>query len=1108
MVQKAVRIMKLTALLILVASLHVNATGYGQKVTLSERDVSVEKIFTEIRKQTGYTFFYSSYILENKQKVTVTVNNASVREVLDICLKDQGLDYKINEADKLIIIKPRQVQKGKVEVIQADPIDLRGKVVDENGKPVPGVTVTVKGTKKQTITDDKGEFSFSDVDVNSVLSFSSVNMEPFTVNVGGKTEILAKLKTKTSELDEVQIIAYGTTTKRFSTGNIATVKASDIEKQPVNNPLLALQGRVPGLFITQANGLPGSGVTVRIQGQNSIRSGNDPLYVVDGVPYTSQNLYTGLGGILGGSGGPNINGIPSGNGNPLSFINPLDIDRIDILKDADATAIYGSRAANGAVLITTKKGKAGKTRVDFNLQTGFGKVARSLDLLDTDQYIQMRREAKSNDNAAILATDFDINGKWDTTSYTDWQKALIGGTSRYTDIQGTTSGGNANIQFLIGGGYHKETTVFPGNMSDQKSSLHFKINNKSDNQKFQVQLSANYLNDNNQIIGEDLTNRAITLAPNAPPIYNSDGTLNWEQTNTGTSTWNNPLALLYNTYQNKTNNLISNAEVSYHVLPVLEVKTNLGYTSLKTREVTTLSSLYTRPENRNNTPRTATYSNSTLESWLIEPQAVLKQNIYKGILEVLLGMTIQNNNNYVLAVSGSGYTSDLVLRDLNAAASISKYASLASEYKYNALFGRVNYNFNEKYIVNFNIRRDGSTRFGANNRFHNFGSIGGAWIFSKERAIQKGLPFISFGKLNGSYGTTGNDQIGDYQFLSRYDPSPSAPYQSITGLNVNNLTNPYLEWEENKKLQFGLALGILGDRILFNMNYYRNRSSNQLLPYDLPFVTGFGSIMRNFPATVQNSGYEISLNAVLFKSGTFNWVSDINLTINKNKLIEFPDLATSSYSNSLIIGQPITIRKVYHFLGVNPSTGAYQFADKDGNATSTPNALTDQTILINSLPKIFGGFQNSLSFGGFELSFLFQFVKQKALNYFAGNLSGGRFNVNQPTDVLSRWQKPGDITTIQRYNSNFSLVQSSVAALLQSDQAWSDASYVRLKNLSVSWRLPEKWREKIRFQNCRFYFHGQNLLTVTDYKGLDPENTSTSSLPPLRVLTLGLQISL
>jgi TonB-dependent starch-binding outer membrane protein SusC len=330
---------------------------------------------------------------------------------------------------------------------------------------------------------------------------------------------------------------------------------------------LALQGRVPGLLITQTNGLPGGGVTVRIQGQNSINFGNDPLYIIDGVPYFSQLPATGVDGILGTSGG--MAGAIS-SGNPLSYINPGDIESIEVLKDADVTAIYGSRAANGAILITTKKGKAGQSKLNLNVQTGLGQVGHKLKMLNVRQYLDMRYEALQNDGIN-LATVSNTNSNyydlkvWDTSRYTDWQEALIGGTARNTNLNVGMSGGTTNLQYLISGTYHKETTVFPGNFNDQKGSLHFNINSSLLNQKLRMQISGTYMLDYNRLLSTDLTQMAVQTEPVAPVLY-TDGSLNWALNALGNSTWVNPLAELVRKYKNKTRSLVGNVVFSYQIL--------------------------------------------------------------------------------------------------------------------------------------------------------------------------------------------------------------------------------------------------------------------------------------------------------------------------------------------------------------------------------------------------------------------------------------------------------------------------------------------------------------------------------------------------------------
>lgn len=1116
------RLLSCICLLYAGSSLQAQATSPGgRKVTISIQNGTINDAFKGIQKQTGLLFTYSNDQFDQRRKITLQVNNSPLDEVLQTCL--QGTDFTWYYKDNIIVIirkADRQIKKSEINIAEElldTVIILRGIVTDENGAPLPGANISLRGSTRGTKTDISGKFILRDVPTKAVVSISNVGYLSQEIKISKESNVLSiRLKEYISSLDETVVIAYATTTRRISTGNISTVKAEDIAKQPVNNPLLALQGRVPGLVIEQATGIPGSGVQVRIQGQNSITKGNDPLYVIDGVPYMSQ-LPPTLNAVLGSSGGVAVNGLDNGGGNPLSFINPADIESMDVLKDADATAIYGSRAANGAILITTKKGKAGPTRFNVNMQNGWGQVTRKMDVLNRQQYLEMRHEAKRNDNVPILSTDYDINGTWDTTRSNDWQKELIGETARYTDVQASVAGGERNTQFLVGAGYHKETTVFPGDYNDQKGSLHLNINNVSANKKFRLQVSGSYMVDNNNIVAHDLTVNAVNLAPVAPSLYNADGSLNWAPNASGNSTWTNPLAFLNNKYNVKTNNLTSNMQVSYEVIPGLEIKSSFGYNNMQTREYLAIHLQSVAPEQRPFRLRTSMFGNSTSYSQIIEPQISYKRSIKKGRLEVLLGSTIQQNTSNVQQISGVGYSSDQMMENILSAPNVSVAFADATSYKYSAVFGRINYNWQNKYIMNLVARRDGSSRFGREKQFHTFGSIGGAWIFSSETFMQKVAPFLSFGKLRGSYGTTGSDQIGDYQFLNRYS-SNNVPfsYQGVIGLLPDGLPNPHLAWEETRKMQLGLDLGFFADKALLNINYFCNRSSNQLLGYNLPITTGFGSVLTNFPATVQNSGWELSLNTKNITTKNFSWTSNINLTLPKNRLVKFPNLAGSTYASALIIGQSITIIKRYHFLEVNPTTGLYEVADSHGKPTSSPNIFTDRTALANlSLPKFYGGFQNSFSYKGFQMDLLFQFVKQISDFPITGFSSRpGRFagtsNVgNQPASVLQRWQKPGDNKPIQKFSSTYpGQTLSAYRAGSGSDANIVDGSYIRLKNLSLSWQLPTLWLQKTHLQNCRLYVQGQNLLTISNYPGMDPETRSSLTLPPLRVLTLGAQLTL
>jgi TonB-linked SusC/RagA family outer membrane protein len=1099
---KTLRVVKITAAILLILCLHVSAKTVSQTITLSGKDIPLTTVFSEIRKQSGYLVVYNNDLIVDLQPVTLNAEKEPLLEFLDSTLINRGLSYVIE--NKTIILKKKETTLlGKLLERFTPPIDIIARVTDEEGNPLEGATVKVKGTNKIAVTNADGSFKLTNVDANVQLEISFVGFE--TTTISAKNTAI-KLKRNTSILDEVQYIAYGTQTKRFSVGNVTTIKAADIEKQPVQNPLLALQGRVPGLEVTQLSGMNGGGLKVRIQGRNSINSGLEPLIVIDGVPYPTELKGTNLEDIVQG-------------GSPLNYINPTDIESIDVLKDADATSIYGSRAANGAILITTKKGKIGRTKLNINFQQGWGKITRRANMMNTRQYLDMRYEAYKNDGInftdpnQVYAPDLTF---WDTTRYTDWQKELIGGTAKYTNIGASMSGGNAGIQYMVGGTFNRQTTVFPGDFENKSGGLHFSINGASANQKFKMQFTGNYTANNNKLPNVDLTGNAIGLEPNAPALYNPDGSLNWAPNATGASTWQNPLVYtLSQDFNNDTKNLVANAKLGYTILPGLEFISSFGYTNMQSNLYLPTRLEVNPPEYRSFSERAASYGIRNMNSWIIEPRFLYKKSMGKGRLDGLLGSTLLQNSFNVLNLFGSGFSNDLVMKSIASAKTQTVVFYSLGMYKYNALFGRLNYVWDDKYIINLTGRRDGSSRFGDNNKLHDFWSLGTGWVFSEENLIRKRLPFLSFGKIRASYGTTGNDQIADYSYLSIYtNTSAQILYQGSVGFSPSGIPNPYLQWEETRKLQGGIDVGILRDRIVINATYALNRSSNQLIAYRIPSITGFTQITKNFPATVQNTSWEFSLNTTNIKGRNFTWNSSINITIPRNKLLSFSNIEKTSYGapgTTTIVGQPLGLIRTLHFVGIDPASGLYQVADKEGKpvpVTAYPNYPADWSILISTLPAVYGGIQNSISFKGFQIDFLLQCVRQKGPRqlYFNNIVFPGQFGYgfgNQPASLMDRWQKPGDITSHSRFNSDGSLIlwpQSS-------DVSYNyDASYLRLKNVSLSWQLPTIWLKNSGIQSTRLNFQGQNLVTITKFSGLDPESQGTGSLPPLQMWTVGLQM--
>ncbi len=1092
---KILLIMRITTVILIATMLQVSASTFAQKITIEKSNASLESVLKEMHLQTGYDFFFVRSQIRNAKPVDINIKEATLETALKAIFLDQPFTYTVEK--KTVIIKKKTPSFLDRVAAVFSFIDVRGTVVDEEGRPLAGATVTLKGTKKSVITSPTGEFTLTNVNEKATLVITYLGYEPKEILASANLGNISMALTS-GKLDEVAINAgYYTVTDKERTGNISRIAAQDISKQPVSNPLAALQGRVPGLEITQSSGVPGSGFKVQIRGQSSLKQGSAPLFVIDGVPFSAGN--EPLNSVVSAAGSGGSSGI-----SPFNLFNPADIESIEILKDADATSIYGSRGANGVILISTKKGQNGEAQINLNIYSGFSRVTRTMDMLNTQQYIEMRKEAFKNDGTTptiVTAPDLLL---WDNTRYTDFQKLLIGGNAKATDGQLSINGGDKYTQYNIGGGYHRETTVFPGDMADSRVSVHLNLNHQSINKKFRMGLLANYGASNSNLTGGDLT-RYINTPPNLL-LFDENGKINWQEAGVyydGLIT--NPLAAISNTYEGKFRNLVSNINISYEIIEGLKIKTSLGYntTSVDNQNLYPASSIN---PNTGNLPG-ATIGKGSKISWIIEPQLEYNRNYGKGKLSVLIGTTLQQISSDDIKVTAQNYNSDILLGSIGAAGNVNTSNS-DSEYKYNALYGRFNYNIQEKYILNLTGRRDGSSRFGPGKQFANYGALGMAWIFSNESFLKRNLPFLSFGKLRASYGLTGNDQIGNYKYLNTWANS-SKPYQGVPGLQPSSLFNTDFAWETNKKSEIALEAGILGNRLQLSTAYFKNKSGNQLIDYQLPIQTGFATILKNFDAVIENSGWEFLLTTKNISTERFTWNTAFNLSLPKNKLVKFPGLGTSSYSFSYSVGQPLSMQRVFKYTGVNSQTGIYTIEDINNDGFYDVN---DKIILKNTDPKFYGGFQNSFTYNSFELDVFFEFRKQLGYNYLysLSNFPPGTYGSNQPAIVMERWGNIGEISKIQRFGETLGSEAyiSATEYMVSSDGVYNDASYIRLKNVAVSYRFSPSFIKKVGLKNLKVYAQGQNLLTPTNYHGADPENQNLFVLPPLRTITGGIQLTL
>ncbi|WP_311953773.1 TonB-dependent receptor [Mucilaginibacter terrae] len=1083
-----------------------------RRISIALNNQNLEAALKKIAAKAEVRLVYNNAIWKKAANVSIAVTNTRLRDALDEVLSSSELSYEVIN-DQFIVLKQKPAnRKATVEVptVTAEPEQqvamagfvVDGTVTDENNEPLPGVTVKVKNGSQAVITSEKGRYAIGVSAPNSVLEFSFVGYKTVETKVSATATINLKMQPDPGKLDEVLVIGYGTTTRRTSTGSQVGITAKDIQKQPVTNVLQALQGQLPGVFITQTNGLPGAGINVQIRGVNSLNPApanaarNLPLYIIDGVPFLSTpiNAQT-TGGTL-----PSAEGATS----PMNSINPSDIESIDILKDADATAIYGSRGANGVVLITTKKGKSGKTTLGVNISTGASKVAHFVDMLSTQRYLAIRRQAFINDNITPTVANAPDLLVWNQNVDNDFQRTLLGKTARTYDANVNVSGGERNTNFYLSGTFHKEGNIYPGEQGYYRGGANFSLNHSSSDQRFNLAFSTIYSADKNNISTTELTSFAYTLPPNYQ-LYNPDGSLFW------TPALNNPLGYLYQTNDNKTSNLLSSLALKYTLAKGLDLKSTFGYSKSDMEQYAKrpLSSLNPTPPFNAPAPTSGSVQSAYnyTNTYIIEPQLTYKSNIWKGTLDVLAGGTWQfTQSKMPYNITATGFASDAFIDNLSAA-STRNLTTSSVDYKYTSVFGRATYNVQNKYIANFTFRRDGSSRFGPNKRFGNFGSAAGAWVFSEEDFVKNTQKWLSFGKLRGSYGIIGSDQIGNYAYLDNYFAS-SATYNNISALTPVRLANANFQWESTHKLEIGLELGFLKDRLSLIASYYRSRTGNQLINYPISAQAGFTAYQSNLGAKVQNSGLELNLRSTNIQSKDITWITSFNITQNHNKLISFPGIERTSYYTQYIIGNPISSYYYYQYRGMDPNTGLPAFNDlnNDGRISNGLVAIGrgDRYYLGTPYPKFYGGLTNSITYKRFNLDFTFQFVKQKGRNLLPSTFNPPGFMTNAAADVVEQYLALGSIQRLA--TTSFGAAYTGYSNYSFSDATVVDASFIRMKNASLSYSLPADWLKKISAQSLRIFVQGQNLFTITGYKGFDPESQSVAT-PPLRTIVAGLQCS-
>ncbi len=1086
---------RILLLICLVACLSVYAQE-SQKITISADNVPLRKVIKQIERY-GYYFAYRTEFLQHANHVSVHIKDGTIEEVMTQALKGLGLNYLI--VGNMITVRP---DSSATSIQKPELFSIEGLVTNEAGEPLARATILERNTLSGTLSKSDGHFNIS-VKPNTVLTFTCVGFEPVDKMIKDRSFITIRLKYQVKDLDETVFTGYGKTSKRYNTGSIHKLNQVDIARQPVSDPLAAMQGRVPGLLVTQGNGLPGSTYKIQLRGQSSIGIApgklppNDPLFIIDGVPYAPNN-----NPLLGVTSGTALGDVGR---SPFSLINIGDIDHIEVLKDADATAIYGSRGSNGVILITTKKGKPGVATFTANIYSGYSKITRYTSMMNTAQYVQMRKEALQNDGLAVNEITAPDLISWDTTRYTDFKEMLIGGRAVTNNVQLSLSGGSNRLQYYFGAGYHRETTVFPGDLYNERLSGHVNLHYQSKDSNLNATLSVIITNDKNKSISSDLT-KYIGLAPHAPVLYDTVGNLNWSQ---GNLAFFNPMAILLRSFETKTSNLLGNLDLNYRIAKNLIFKTNLGYNRLQSNEISILPGSSKNPLTTPDPKGVSYFGKIIYNSWIAEPQLEYNRYFGFGKISALTGATMQVQTNTVGSIEASDFASDALLRNVHEAGSLIT-KDLNTEYRYGGVFARLNSILNDKYLINLTGRTDGSSRFGPGKQVGAFWSAGLGWIFSNEPFIKNKVPVISFGKFRSSYGVTGNDQIGDYKYLDKWQDITGA-YLGNAGITPVQLADSNYSWEVSRKLEVAFDLGLFKDRLMISVAWYRNRTGNQLVSYTLPGITGFnGYAAKNSSAVVQNTGWELMMQTKNRFNKHWQLNGNVLLTIPRNKLISFPNLATSTYAQSLEIGESLSVLRGYAYNGVNMVSGLFEF--KDQNDDSEISFPEDYKMLTHFDPAWYGSIQSNLQYKAWQLDVFLEIRKQRAYSYlydmYTFNLPGTMLE-NQPALALDRrWQLCPDNAVLQQFTTGANDAASkAIDNFVQSNGTIADASFCRLRNVELSWQFPTLWLKNISLKNCRVYMQAQNLFTITRYKGTDPETRSILTLPPLRTIAAGIELS-
>ena len=1088
-------IMKITGIILLAATLQVSAASYAQQVSIHQRNSDLKTVLNAIRKQTGYYFIYTKAVMQKAKPVSIDVTDRELKEVLDEILKNQHLAYEIK--DKTIIITAAGSEDERITAVP--PVNISGSITDSKGQPLIGASVRVRGGTKGAITDANGRFSITGVEDDAVLVVSYAGYVTREIPVAGQTQMSIALKDDVKGLTDVVVVGYGTQSKRAVTGAVTSVGYDKFKDRSFSNVTQALAGQLPGVNITQSQGAPGAAPVVRIRGTSSITAGTNPLYVVDGLPVENFNL---------------------------NLINPQDIASVEVLKDASSAAIYGSRGANGVIIITTKQGKPGATQINASYEFGVQQVTRRIEMMDARQFVQYYIDAhnnawvaaggNANDPNSVRGPAYRIpedftNNPQQFGMGTDWQDVMFR-TAPSHNAQVSVSGGSDKTQFLLSSAYLDQDAVLDQNYYKRlaiRANLKHAVSDK-------ITIGANlaftgiYDRTDGTLGKADVVSLAVTNDP-IFPIYNENGNLGFRDPK---STWYrftqysdlqlwHPYSMIREVdKQNKTYNTLATGYVEYKITPNLQFRSSIN-ANLTNSRFNSYQNALQKYGYSSAGPAVAESNSTSLFNWLTENTITYDKQFGEHHFTVLAGYTAQHQRDEYAQVTASNFPNDLV-HTINAG-TITGGTSVASEWSLISYLARVNYNYRSRYFLTGTLRRDGSSRFGENNKYGYFPSASAGWLISEEAFMKDRISWVNNLKLRVSYGIAGNNQIPNYGSIALMAASNYTFGGNVSnGLNIINIPNGGLRWEKTTQYNAGLDVGMFNNRLNITLDAYYSVTNDLLLNVPVPDITGFSTQLTNI-GKLRNQGIELNISSKNI-AGRFSWNTDLNLSMNRNKVLQLgPGNAPLNYSDFAVnvrteVGQPISNYYGYIFDGVyqnqaqidatphDPSTRPGDPVVRDVNGDKKISA-DDRTIIGNYQPKFIGGITNTLGFKGLEFSFLLQGayggkIANQLIRY-SGLWNGGR---NAYADAYNYWRSesdPGD-------GKHFKPTVEPKGLQNQFSSYWiEDGSYLRIKNIRLSYTLPQslfvRWPA---VKAVRAYLNAENVFLFSKYSNYDPENTT------------------